>query len=210
MILRLRSSDHWRQPFSMCGVQGWGADDHLRFVATAMTDEARQTLAVRDVFAEACLANRPDEYGPIEAEFRYAFVRQHRPQGVVQIGSGVSTAVVLAGARDAGYHTEVTCIDPLPAEFLVEAQRRGQIRLIASPVETLDLEFLAQLTAGDFFIVDSTHTLGPAGEATRIILEMLPRLQWGVFVHFHDIWLPDDFDPRIMGRVCLGTKRRSC
>ncbi|HSQ03114.1 MAG TPA: hypothetical protein VLN59_03700, partial [Burkholderiales bacterium] len=48
------------------------------------------------------------------------------------------------------------------------------------------------------FFVDSTHTLGPAGEVSRIILEMLPRLKAGAWVHFHDILFPYDYDRHIL------------
>lgn len=185
----------------MCGVQGWSADEQLRFVESAMNDETRRVLADRDLYAEACAANKAIGYGPIEAEFLYAFVRQYRPQRIVQVGCGVSTSICLAAARDAGYQAQITCIDPYPTALLLEMERAGQIRLIRSPVETLNLDFLAELSAGDLFFVDSTHTLGPAGEVTRIILEMLPRLARGVFIHFHDIWFPYDFDSRIMDRI---------
>ena len=35
----------------------------------------------------------------------------------------------------------------------------------------------------------------PAGELNLIILEMLPRLAPGVYVHFHDICFPYDYSP---------------
>jgi hypothetical protein len=40
--------------------------------------------------------------------------------------------------------------------------------------------------------------LGPAGEVSRIILEMLPRLKAGARVHFHDIKFPYDYDRNIL------------
>jgi len=46
--------------------------------------------------------------------------------------------------------------------------------------------------------VDSSHTLGPAGEVSRIVLEMLPRLKASSWVHFHDIKFPYDYDRHIL------------
>ena len=40
--------------------------------------------------------------------------------------------------------------------------------------------------------------LGPAGEVSRIILEMLPRLKAGARVHFHDILFPFDYPRDIL------------
>jgi hypothetical protein len=48
------------------------------------------------------------------------------------------------------------------------------------------------------FFVDSSHTLGPAGEVSRIILELLPRLKAGAWVHFHDITFPYDYDRHVL------------
>jgi methyltransferase family protein len=198
---KLRATDHWRRPLSMYGVQGANADEQLRFVESVMNEETRRTLAARDLYAEACTANKTNGFGPIVADFLYAFMRQHRPSRIIQIGGGVCTSICLAAARDAGYEPSITCIDPYPTDFLAEMDRAGQIQLVQSPVELLNLDLFTALAAGDLLFVDSTHTLGPAGEVTRIILEILPRLSRGVFVHFHDIWFPYDFDPRIMDRT---------
>ena len=48
------------------------------------------------------------------------------------------------------------------------------------------------------FFVDSTHTLGPGREVTRIMLDLLPRLQAGVYVHFHDIYFPYDYQRGVL------------
>ena len=201
VMRKLRATERWRQPYSMIGVRGWSAEEQLQFVETAMNEKVRSALTRRDVFAEACAANKATGYGPIEAEFLYAFVREHRPPQIIQVGSGISTFVCLAAAQDAAYEPQITCIDPFPTNFLVDVEQAGKIQLVARPVEDLDVEFFERLSAGDFFFVDSTHTLGPAGEVTRIILEILPRLRRGVLIHFHDIWFPYDFDPRIMDRI---------
>ena len=38
--------------------------------------------------------------------------------------------------------------------------------------------------------VDTTHTVKVGGEVIRIVTEILPALQPGVLVHFHDIFTP--------------------
>jgi predicted O-methyltransferase YrrM len=200
-LQKLRTKDHWRAPYSMIGVQGWDAGEHLRFVQAAMNAETRTALENENVFRAACAANEAVGYSPIDADFLYAFVRHHKPPRITQIGCGISTAICLNAAQDCSYGPQITCIEPYPNSFLIDQERMGRITLIRSPVEEMELDFLKQLTSGDFFFVDSTHTLGPAGEVSRIILEMLPRLSAGVMIHFHDIFLPYDFDPRIMDRI---------
>jgi hypothetical protein len=200
-ISRLRTTDAWRQPYSMIGVAGMEPDGQMAYVNDVMTEEVRRHLQERDVYADACRENGVAGYGTMEAQFLFAWVARHRPARIVQIGCGVSTALCLAGAKFAGYRAHITCVEPYPTDFLKSAADRGDIELVAQPVENVGLDFFAGLGAGDLFFVDSTHTLGPAGEVTRIVLEMLPRLANGVNVHFHDIIFPYDYAPGILSHA---------
>lgn len=64
-------------------------------------------------------------------------------------------------------------------------------------VEEADFGIAGQLAAGDLFFLDSTHTLGPAGQVSRIILELLPLLPAGAWVHFYDILFLYDYPRRL-------------
>lgn len=198
-IGRLREATHWREPFSLVAVEG--ADDldgQAAWLKACVDEPTQDAIKSRDLHAEACERNGEVGYGPIEADCLYAVVRGRRPERIVQIGCGVSTALCQMAAEDAGYSPRITCIEPYPTEFLKREAARGAIELVEKPVELLPLDYLSDLSAGDLFFVDSTHTLGPAGEVTRIICEMLPRLPNDVLVHFHDIWLPHDYSPRVL------------
>jgi hypothetical protein len=197
-LRKLRRTAHWRKPYSMIDILGADPDEQLAFVRSLTTDEIRRRIARGDIHATACERNGEPGYGPVEADVLYAFVFAQRPRRIVQIGCGVSTAVCLLAASEAGYRPAVTCIEPFPNPFLHESARAGEIKLFPQPVETLDSALLTELGPGDLFFVDSSHTLGPAGEVTRIVLEMLPRLASGVRVHFHDIWFPYDYSGRIL------------
>jgi predicted O-methyltransferase YrrM len=197
-IAKLRGSDHWRQPNSMIGVNGVDVDAQLAFVRSLMTDEVRARLAQDDIHAQACRENGEPGYGRVEADVLYSLIRTTRPARIVQIGCGVSTAVILAAARDAGYAPKLLAVDPFPTDYLRRLAAAGSIDLLAKPVEALGWEPLLALGPGDLFFVDSTHTLGPAGEVSRIILEMLPRLDNGVLAHFHDIYFPYDYPTDIL------------
>jgi Methyltransferase domain len=197
-LRKLRRTTDWRKPFSMIGVRGADPDEQLAFLRSLLTDDLRRRIARGDIYATACGRNGEPGYGPIEADVLFAFVFALRPRRIVQIGCGVSTAVCLLAAAEVGYRPAITCIEPYPNDFLRAADRGGEIALIPQPAETLDYGFLNDLGPGDLFFVDSSHTLGPAGEVTRIVLEMLPRLAAGVRVHFHDIWFPYDYSGGIL------------
>lgn len=199
MIHNLSRSKHWRRPFSMIGVQGVDLDEQLEFVRLCCSDRLIERQKQGDIYRRACDRNGEGGYGPIEADFLYTFIASQRPARIVQVGCGLATAVCLMAAEESGYSPDITCIEPYPNRFIRGLQTDGRIRLVPEKVEKTDFGLLDTLDDGDLFFVDSTHTLGPAGEVTRIVLEMLPRLPKGAWVHFHDITFPYDY-PRSLLR----------
>lgn len=196
-VAKLRRTHGWRRPFSMAEIQGAELEPQLEFVKGTMLEFAHAPEVGR-VHAAACIRNGEPGFGRIESQFLYAFVRSLKPRRIVQVGCGVSTAICLDAIAAAGLQCTITCIEPFPTAFLLEAHREGLIELVQKGVEELDYAFLDSLGNGDLFFVDSTHTLGPAGEVTRIIIEMLPRLSAGVYVHFHDITFPYDYQGDVL------------
>jgi hypothetical protein len=57
---------------------------------------------------------------------------------------------------------------------------------------------MTDIPENGFLFVDSTHTVKPGSEVNKIILEILPRLQKNVWVHFHDIYFPYDYKRNIL------------
>ena len=49
------------------------------------------------------------------------------------------------------------------------------------------------LQEGDLLFYDGSHVSKPCSDVNWIIFKVLPLLQKGVVVHFHDIFLPDDY-----------------
>ena len=132
------------------------------------------------------------EFG--DGEIYYSLVRHLRPRRIIEIGSGSSTLLALAAvakntAEDPSALTEITCIEPYENAWLAASGAR----LIAQRVEDLDLTLFDSLLAGDILFIDSSHVIRPFGDVTREILQVLPRLKTGVWVHVHDIFTPRDY-----------------
>lgn len=179
----------------MQSVRGHELSAQLAFAEGVCKPEYIQ--AASQVYERACRDNGEAGFGPVEAVFLYAFIRAQRPKRVVQVGSGVSTAVILQAARDAAYSCEVCSIDPFPTAYLQREAAAGHIELLARPAQEVVAERAARLRAGDLLFVDSTHTVKPGSEVNVIILDVLPDLSPGVWVHFHDITFPYDYTRRI-------------
>jgi Methyltransferase domain len=190
----LRSTTAWKAPRSMLGIYGT-SDAQLQWVDHC-TKPYRQNLRNFQVHQNAVRMNGSDEgYGEVEADLLYCFVRSFQPKRIVQIGCGVSTAVCLIAATDEGYTPEITCIEPYPTTFLKREDAAGRLTLVPKKIEEVGPECATSLGSGDLFFVDSSHTLAPAGEVNLIVLEALPRITTGVYVHFHDIHFPYDYSP---------------
>ncbi len=123
---------------------------------------------------------------PLDAACLYSFVAHFKPARIVEIGSGNTTMFMCRAIADHGLTTNVTCIDPQPRIAIdglpVEYQRRT--------LSIADVSSMANLKAGDFLFIDSSHILQPDFDVDIILNRILPRLRPGVIVHFHDIFLP--------------------
>jgi predicted O-methyltransferase YrrM len=138
-------------------------------------------------------------YGYIEAQALHAVIRRYKPKQIVEVGSGVSTYCMLKASEMNSQKTlqcaKITSIEPYPSEKL---KSLSQIRLIPNQVQTVSLAIFTELAQGDFLFIDSSHTVKAGGDVNYLILEVLPRLQRGVIVHFHDIFLPYDYQPDVL------------
>jgi hypothetical protein len=198
----LRRDTRWRRPHSMVGIRGADLPPQWTF-ARDVCAPVQERLAQGGIHAAAVAAHGQPGYGQGDAAFLHAFIRKFRPPRIVQVGCGVSTHVILHAARDAGYKPELVCVEPYPNAALRAAQTQGLIRLLPERAQDVDLDVLTNLGPGGFLFVDSTHTLRPGSEVTRIILEVLPRLSSGSWVHFHDITFPYDYHPRMLWKFAL-------
>ncbi len=193
-VRQLRADESWRVASDLPGVRGTDLDEQLAEVSEWFRpDDVRAQITRDDIYALAVRANEAAGFGPAEAQLLHAFVASRRPRRIVQIGAGVSTAVALHASdlNDAG--SRITCIDPMPTDYLMRLAESDRIDLIPQPAQSVPLDVFTSLSTGDLLFVDSTHAVKAGSEVNRIILEILPRLARGVVIHFHDITFPYDY-----------------
>lgn len=130
-------------------------------------------------------------YPPGDARSLTMMLRHLRPQRLVELGSGYSSACTL-DARD--HHLDgrldLTFVDPYPA-LLTELLRdddRTSCRILPVRTQDVELDVFAQLGPGDVLFVDSTHVARTGSDVNRIVFDILPSLAPGVYVHLHDIF----------------------
>ncbi len=129
----------------------------------------------------------------LDAEFLFGALCLFKPRRVIEVGSGYSSLVMAdANRRVFGSSIDITCIEPYPRDFLVNGVA-GITRLVPSRLETLDPAMFEQLAAGDLLFIDSSHVCKTGSDVNFLFFQVLPRLQPGVYVHLHDIFLPDEY-----------------
>ncbi|ULE33614.1 class I SAM-dependent methyltransferase [Mycobacterium sp. IDR2000157661] len=197
-IRALKSDRRWQRPYSMVGVAGTDIDGQLEWLRETCPRELAATLPALGLYEYAAMENGAVGFGPIETDLLYCFVRTRTPRRVVQIGAGASTSVVLRAAKEAGVQLDLTCVDPYPTDYLRRLGSNGAITLRDVPVQDLAASEFAALGPGDLLFIDSTHTVSPGSDVNYLILEVLPRLANGVFVHFHDVTMPYDYAPLVL------------
>lgn len=123
----------------------------------------------------------------------YTLLAKYNPERYVEVGSGNSTKVARKAINDLGLQTKIISIDPHPRAEIDSISDE----VIRKPFENIDIEFLLSLKEHDILFIDNSHRVLPNSDATVFFLEILPRLQPGVIVHIHDIYLPYDY-PQFM------------
>lgn len=126
-------------------------------------------------------------FGPADAAVYRAMLRELRPQRIVEVGSGYSTAVAL----DEGH--EVTCVELSPGRLRRLTRADDRVTLVREPVQQVPLNVYGTLGDGDVLFIDSTHVAKAGSDVCWLLLHVLPRLAPGVAVHVHDIFWPFEY-----------------
>ena len=128
----------------------------------------------------------------VDGEILYCMIRYFKPRRIIEIGSGNSTYLsaqaILKNKEENGVECELIAIEPHP-NVVLERGFSGLSKLIKKEVQDLDLALFSKLKENDILFIDSSHVLKIGSDVQYEYLEILPRLNKGVIVHIHDIFL---------------------
>lgn len=133
----------------------------------------------------------------IDGEILYCMIRHYKPRKIFEIGSGNSTllsaqAILKNKEENDGYECELVAIEPYPNDIL-KAGFPGLFKLIPQKVQYIPLSEFKKLTENDILFIDSNHVLKIGSDVQYEYLDILPRLNKGVIIHIHDIFLPSEY-----------------
>jgi predicted O-methyltransferase YrrM len=126
----------------------------------------------------------------VDAQVLYMMLRHIRPQRYLEVGSGMSTYYAsLAAQRNAaeGRPMAITAVDPFASDVV---RGLAGVEVRKQEAQDLPVEFYAGLEDGDVLFIDSTHIVKVDGEVPYLVLEVLPALRSGLWVHIHDVHFP--------------------
>ena len=131
-----------------------------------------------------------------DALILYSMLRHRPPRRIVEVGSGFSSAVML----DTNEHfctqsIAMTFIDPYPERLrsLLTGDDASRHEVIAAVVQDVAMERFTSLQAGDVLFIDSSHVVKVGSDVVHLVTSVLPRLQQGVLIHFHDVFWPFEY-----------------
>ncbi len=132
----------------------------------------------------------------VDGEILYCFIRHFKPKKIIEIGSGASTLLIsqaiIKNREENNSICEFITIDPYPKNF-VENKPPGLTKLLKDKVQNISVSFFEELNENDILFIDSSHVLKIDSDVFYEYLEILPRLNKGVLVHVHDIFLPAEY-----------------
>lgn len=135
-------------------------------------------------------------FGGADAVFMYGMMRHLRPRRIIEVGSGYSSCVML-DTNDFFFAGSIACtfIEPNPELLLSLLTKEDQHRVDIIPrrVQDVSLDRFSALQAGDILFVDSSHVSKVGSDVNTIFFHILPALQSGVYIHFHDILFPFEY-----------------
>ena len=126
-----------------------------------------------------------------DAIFLFCFLRHIAPRKIIEVGSGLSSAVILDTVdRFFSPVPELTFIEPDPVRLnqILRPDDRSRINVLVERIQNAPVDLFTSLRPGDFLFVDSSHVLKCGSDVQFLFFEVLPRLPAGVYVHFHDIF----------------------
>jgi hypothetical protein len=202
--LGLQSPYYLEYPVKLEPRYGYGKAPHTKLYEiinrnrTAYKHTLESFLRFEDDFLSIPLETPPESpepswlnhwLGALDSVTLFSLLCLHNPKSYFEIGSGWSTKFAWKAITNHELQTKIVSLDPYP---------RAEIDplcddVIREPLEDTDLSIFDKLASGDIIFVDGSHHCCMNSDVAVFFLDVLPRLKAGVFVQFHDIFLPYDY-----------------
>lgn len=138
--------------------------------------------------------NNPS-YAYTDSIILYSFIRHFNPKNIIEIGSGYSSAVMLDTKDIFKMKTKHTFIEPYPKLLysLFKENDKNECEIFDTKVQNVPLNKFSKLERNDILFIDSSHVSKSGSDVNYELFKILPSLNSGVIIHFHDIFYPFEY-----------------
>jgi len=138
-----------------------------------------------------------DFYSYADGISLYSMMRYLQPKKIIEVGSGYSSSVIL-DTNELFFNNKIECtfIEPYPKRLLSlvkEDQEKKSFNLLEKKVQDVDLTVFKELEKNDILLIDSSHVSKTYSDVNFLLFQVIPVLQSGVIIHFHDIHYPFEY-----------------
>ena len=135
-------------------------------------------------------------YSYTDAIVLHCMIRHLKPKKIIEIGAGFSSCVIL-DTNELFFNNEISCtfVEPYP-ELLKSLLKKGDdatITIMEKNLQDVDISTFKKLESNDILFIDSSHVSKINSDVNRIMFEILPSINSGVYIHFHDIFYPFEY-----------------
>lgn len=135
-----------------------------------------------------------DFFSYSDAIILYCMMRFKKPQNIIEIGSGFSSALILdVNEIFLNSKVHIQFIEPNPERLVSLLKQDEDEKIIKSKIQQVDLGIFDKLSAGDFLMIDTSHVCKSGSDVNFIYFNILPKLKKGTLVHIHDIFYPFEY-----------------
>jgi predicted O-methyltransferase YrrM len=135
-------------------------------------------------------------YSYADAILLYCMMRHLRPRRIIEVGAGYSSGAIL-DTNELFFDNSIECTfiepDAQLLRSLLNKQDRDRIAIVEKTLQEVDSQVFAQLQTNDILLIDSSHVAKIDSDVNHIFFRILPLLNRGVYIHFHDIFYPFEY-----------------
>ena len=133
------------------------------------------------------------------AALTHCIIRNYKPKTIIEFGSGNSSKVIASAIKkniteQKSSKVNYIIIDPFPSNLIKRNEIESISKLYEKKAENIELKIFKALQKNDILFVDSSHVVRTGSDVNFAILDILPILNPGVIVHFHDIPMPFEYN----------------
>jgi len=139
-----------------------------------------------------------ENFSRVDSEVLYYMIRHFKPSRIIEIGSGFSTLLLMESSSmniydNPNYKCRITSIDPFPNDLIKNIKNKDYFEIIPKKIQDMPLSFFNDLNKNDILFIDSSHVIKIGSDVQYEYLEIIPKLNKGVIIHCHDIFMPSEY-----------------